>query len=233
MYDDYGILVVEDDALMRERILVPGLQQHGFDCVVGVGSATDAYRTMLTMEFGAFVIHVGLPDESGLAMARTVRSLSNAGIVLLTDESRETEHLHGLEQGADAYLTKPVNMPILAATISSLLRRLGQPAGEAAPRAANGKWRIRMKGWALVSPLGRTICLTNAERLFVDLLFARKGLVVTREAIARRLSEDTFDFDPHRIEVLVYRLRRKVKEETDEPFPLRAVRGSGYVLMLP
>lgn len=233
MYDEYGILVVEDDAAVREQVLVPGLQQHGFDCVIGVGSAADAYRTMLTMEFGAFVIHVGLPDESGLGLARTVRSLSNAGIVLLSGERREAEHLLGLEQGADAYLTKPVNLPILAATISSLLRRLGQPPADANPRAGNGKWRVRMKGWSLVSPLGRTIRLTNAERLFVDLLFARKGVVVTRETIARRLAEDTFDFDPHRIEVLVHRLRRKVEEEAEEPLPLRAVRGSGYVLMLP
>ena len=60
-------------------------------------------------------------------------------------------------------------------------------------------------------------------------LIARQGTPVSRGELISALSQDTYEFDPHRLEMLVYRLRRKANEQTGETLPLLTARGSGYV----
>ncbi|HJR74417.1 MAG TPA: response regulator transcription factor [Luteimonas sp.] len=219
------ILVVEDDPGMRENILIPGLQDAGF-IAVGAGSAAETYRKMLTHDFALFVLDIGLPDEDGLSLAKHLRTLTDAGIVMLTGRGRKADRIRGLEEGADAYVTKPVDIDVLAATLRSLLRRLPKSA-----KAALRTWRLDVDNWNLASPAGRQVRLTHPERLVVSLLAQSPGETVAREAIISRLTRDIHGFDPHRLEMLIHRLRRKVLSATNEPLPLNAVRGVGYVLL--
>lgn len=227
-----SILVVEDDPEMRDGILLPGLQDAGFD-IVGAGSAIEAYRSMLTRDFALFILDVGLPDEDGFSLARNLRAVSNAGIVLLTGRHRtDADRVRGLDEGADAYLTKPVDVNVLTATVRSLLRRLRHPDAVRSRSRASG-WHVDVDGWNLVAPGCTRVRLTQAERLLVDLLATTPNEAVTREAIISHLAQNIHDFDPHRLEMLVHRLRRKVLADTNQRLPLNAVRGVGYVLIMP
>ncbi len=222
------ILVVEDDPGMRENILIPGLQDAGF-IAIGAGSAAETYRKMLTNDFSLFVLDIGLPDEDGLTLAKHLRTLTDAGIVMLTGRGRKkAERIRGLEEGADAYVTKPVDIDVLVATLRSLLRRVPKnvKAEDALPA-----WRLDMANWNLASPAGRRVRLTYPERLVVSLLAESRGETVARDAIISRLTRDIHGFDPHRLEMLIHRLRRKVLSATNEALPLNAVRGVGYVLL--
>jgi len=245
MWDEFEILVVEDDAAIRERVLVPGLQHQGFANVSGVGTARETYHAMLARQFGAVVLGLHLPDENTFSMARNLRGVTDAAIVLLGGPNASPDdHVNALEEGADAFLMQPVDLTLLAATIRSALRRRGraQPAGAGVPRNPNDRrtgpaaplpsgdgWQLLSEGWTLLSPDGQSVRLSHSERLLIGLLFEHRGRIVAREAIAARLSEDRFDFDLHRIEVLVHRLRRKVLKQSGSELPLNAVRGSGYV----
>jgi DNA-binding response OmpR family regulator len=230
---DQGILVVEDDAEVRDQVLVPGLKQHGFVHVHGAGSAIEAYRGMLTRRFAMFVLDVGLPDESGLAMARHVRSATDAGIVMLTGRRpSKAEQLRGLDAGADASLAKPIDLELLAATIRSIFRRRqSQPPAI----ATRNNWVLAADGWTLAIPSGVEIDLTQSERTILGRLLADRGQPVSREEIIAVLLEtsDTNQsvhaFDPHRVELIIHRLRKKVAQQTKESFPLNTVRGMGYV----
>ena len=224
------ILVVEDDAGMRDDILIPGLREAGLQAI-GAGSAAEAYRCMLTRDFSLFILDVGLPDEDGFTMVRHLRPLTDAGIVMLTGRKRgNADRIRGLDEGADVYLSKPVDIDLLAATVRSLLRRLRQPKTWR-PDVALPGWRFDMDSWHLASPRGTKVRLTHAERLVVSLLAASSGQTVPRDTIISRLAKDVHDFDPHRLEMLIHRLRRKVLSITNEHLPLNAVRGVGYVLL--
>lgn len=224
------ILVVEDDPGMRDDILIPGLQDAGFN-VMGAGSAAGAYRSMFTRDFSLFILDIGLPDEDGITMARHLRALTDAGIVMLTGRKRKADRIRGLDEGADAYLDKPIDIDVLTATVRSLLRRLGQPKKSARHQATRPCWRFDGDSWHLASPGGASVRLTHAERLVVGLLAAASGETVTRDTIISRLAQNIHDFDPHRLEMLIHRLRRKVLSATQEHLPLNAVRGVGYVLL--
>jgi len=223
------ILVVEDDAELRDEILRPGLHEAGFK-TVGAGSAIEAYRSMLAQDYSMLILDIGLPDEDGFTLAKNLRAVTSAGIIMLTGRQHSSaERARGLNESADAYITKPVDIDVLSATVRSILRRQGQSAPEAR-RAAHG-WHIDMQAWSLVSPRGQNIRLSHAERILMELLFASPSETVPRRTIIARLCRDIHDFDPHRLEMLVHRLRRKTLAESGVELPLRAVRGIGYVLM--
>ena len=72
--------------------------------------------------------------------------------------------------------------------------------------------------------------LTEAERAFLTLLFSSPAETVARERLIAALTDQPWSFDPHRIEVLVHRLRNRVQSATGCTLPVRAVRGAGYRL---
>jgi DNA-binding response OmpR family regulator len=227
-----SILVVEDHVEMREQILIPGLRDSGFRHVTGVGSAMETYRAVLTQRFSLFLVDIGLPDESGFTLVKNLRDATDAGIVVLTGGGHsKAEYVQGLNEGADAYLFKPIDLELLAATVRSVLRR--QVAANALTTATAGAaltWRLDPEGWALISPAGVRIHITANERILIEPLIARRGNVISRDDLISRFTHNVHDFDPHRLEVIVHRLRQKATKLSGEDFPLRAVRGTGYVL---
>lgn len=154
------------------------------------------------------------------------------GIVSTVEAGCLEAKLRMLELGCDACLERPLNNRELLAVLSGLLRRLrpGMLPGSPAAVDDGAAWHLAEDGWALRGPEGQGVDLTSLERLFMQRLLADSGLVVSRDALVRALGEDVFDYDFHRLDALVSRLRRKV-EEQGLSFPLRVVRGKGYLFL--
>ncbi len=221
-----ALAVVEDNQELREDVLVPGLARSGFDAV-GMASALELYRAMMVRTFDLVLLDVGLPDEDGFGIAAHLRSLSpSIGIVMLTGYDSAPDRMRGLLAGADAYLFKPVEMDLVAATLRNLARRI--VPGAAARNRFN--WRLDERGWCILSPGGVEIEMNQAERQVMAILAATPGVPVQRETLIARLAKDDRDFDPHRLDMTIYRLRKKCLAAAKEDVPLRAVRGIGYVL---
>lgn len=220
------IALLEDDAMLRERILLPGLANFGFD-VIGADTAAALHHHLNTRTVDMVVLDVGLPDQDGFTVARNIRATyPEIGIVMLTGRSATPDRVRGLSEGADAYLSKPVEIELLAATLHSLARRLRDPQPQAAPK----HWHLDANGWCLVSPSGLSIALTKTERRVIDRLTTIPGQLVTRDELIAALTDNVYDFDAHRLDSLIYRLRRKVADSCGEALPLVAVHGEGYVL---
>ncbi|MDR0183054.1 helix-turn-helix domain-containing protein [Lysobacter arvi] len=96
------------------------------------------------------------------------------------------------------------------------------------PDTESLRWRLDGDGWSLRCPDGRLVPLTRAERLVIERLLSTPGRLVTREALADAVAGG--DFDSHRLDSLVYRLRRKVADGCGASLPLDAIHGEGYVL---
>ncbi len=227
------VALVEDDDALRDDILVPGLRASGYDAE-GFRSPIELYRRMLVVAFDVVVLDVGLPDEDGLSVARHLRSSSPLGIIMLTGRGQAADRVQALGEAADAWLAKPVEVEVVAATISSLLRRMRMPQAASPVAEAEHsalRWRLLAQGWRLAAPSGREVALNRSERAVLECLFAGDGEPVSRERLIEALGESHDEFDPHRIDMLIHRLRRKSVEQLDEELPLRSVRGRGYVLV--
>lgn len=219
------IALLEDDALIRERVLVPGLANYGF-AVAASATAADHYAYLRENPVDIVVLDVGIPDQDGFTVARTIRaSFPHIGIVMLTGRGATPDRVRGLSEGADAYLSKPVELELLAATLHSLARRVQEVTAVEAPARC---WHLDAQGWCLVSPCGRRVALTRNERRVVSCMLQDVGEVVSRESLIASLTDNVFDFDSHRLDSMVYRLRRKVQNACGEPLPMVSVHGEGY-----
>ncbi len=222
------LAVVEDNEEFRESVLLPELIDAGFD-VTTMSTALELYRSMLDTRYDLVLLDIGLPDDNGLAIAKRLRSLlPTLGIVMLSGYSAPTDRIAGLAVGADAYLTKPADMAEVVATLRNLARRVAHEL--VVPDRQAGRWRLDESGWRLESPSGNKVSLNLAERQVVELLAAADGMPVRREMLIAKLVDNIHDFDPHRLEVLVYRLRRKCAQDDEQELPLTTVRGIGYAL---
>jgi DNA-binding response OmpR family regulator len=220
------VAVLEDDIVLRDDVLLPGLDDFGF-AVTGFGRPAELYASLLGCSFDIVVLDVGLPDEDGFAVTRHLRAHSSIGIVMLTGRDGMPDRVRGLSEGADAYLSKPVQTELLAATLRSLDRRLRATQ----PEPPAGHWKLDASGWCLIAPGGGVVALTLAERRIMGLLLDAPAEPVARETLIAALTDDIHDFDPHRLENMVHRLRRKATDATGETLQLRAVHGIGYVMI--
>lgn len=224
------VAVLEDDDALRESFLLPTLRDYGFD-VAGAATAAELYRRMVGKTFDIVLLDMGLPDEDGLEVIQHLRaSLPGLGIVMLTASSGADKHVRALSNGADAFLAKPVDGEVLAATLHSLSRRMTSTSTSAnvAP-AEPGRWRLETNDWCLVAPNGTLLALTAPERCVLQLLFAAAGEPVEREALVTALAGSDRDFDARRLDALVHRLRRKAEVQAGTTLPLVATRGVGFL----
>jgi len=224
------VWVVEDDAELQ-ALLLDELAWRGAT-VRGLGSAEALYRALLSDRCDIVVLDVGLPGEDGYAVASHLRASQPIGIVMLTGRSDARDMALGLTQGADLYLVKPPDMDVLIAGLHSLRRRLPLlPSGPAvAATAPPPRWRLADDDWTLHAPTAATLALTVMERGVLQRLFHAAGAAVTREQLIANITDAPWDFDPHRLDVLVHRLRTRVRSATGVELPIRALRGQGYLL---
>ncbi|WP_313255932.1 response regulator transcription factor [Stenotrophomonas acidaminiphila] len=227
--DGIRIWVVEDDPEWRGMV-VDELEYHGAE-VRGIDSVEALYRELAVDRCDILVLDVGLPGEDGLSATGHLRRMDGMGIVLVTGRSGTADMAHGLSVGADVYLPKPLELPVLVAALHSLHRRMSQSAPAlAAAGETVAAWSLRSDGWDLQAPNGKVLTLTVAERGFLRELFAAHGEAVERERLIAAVTDQPWDFDPHRLEVLVHRLRTRVRNATGAMLPVRALRGVGYLL---
>jgi DNA-binding response OmpR family regulator len=182
-------------------------------------------------EFDAVVLDVMLPGKDGFAVATELRAAKNfVPVLMLTARGRPEDVLKGFASGADDYLPKPFELPILLARLQGLLRRREWMGVSQAPAADAfsfdgrtldfGKLELRVNR--------NTIQLTLMEAELLRHLVRNSGQIVSRKAILEEvwgLHEDT---DTRAIDNFIVRLRRYIEDDPAKPKHLLTVRGVGY-----
>lgn len=211
------VLVVEDEPDLRATI-VSFLNLSGF-VADGVGKLAECDAWFQTHDCDLVVLDLGLPDGNGLSVVRTLRERERCGILILTARGELEDRLGGYQVGADQYLVKPVDMRELVAVLTVLNDRLP-------PR--NLTWKLDALSWNLTAPSGRAIRLTQSEVVVLKALTQASGSLVSRAVLAEALGFQAVDYDPRRMEILIRRLRNKIKEQSGEDAPIGTVHGLGY-----
>jgi two-component system phosphate regulon response regulator OmpR len=236
MTEDSHILVVEDDARLRDR-LARYLTGEGFR-VTAAADAAGARARMRGISPDLLVLDVMMPGESGLDLTRSLREEQghDLPVLMLTARGAPEDRIAGFEAGADDYLPKPFEPRELVLRIRALLRRSPvQPLSSAMPAAGSirigpvriGNASFDLERGELTGPSG-PIRLTGGEAALLTALATRPGEILSREDIAAALGTD--DAGERAVDVQVTRLRRKIEADPREPRFLHTVRGRGYVL---
>lgn len=228
--------LVEDEPVLREE-LVFQLERRGFG-MAAFADAAGLYRHLATQPLAAVVLDIGLPGEDGLSIARLLRNHNPLiGIIFLTARNARTDKLEGLEAGADAYLVKPVDVDELDLLLQRLLQRQASAAatepnaaaGDRSKKTEEEQWKLNASRAVLLSPNGTTVKLTLTELQLLTELVSKKGKPCKPMDLARALGMMPDEWDRHRLEVIISRLRQKVERNTSFAAPIGTVRGVGYV----
>jgi len=238
------VLIVEDEAHLAKGLRF-NLEAEGHSVEV----ARDGERALQLLlghdgkreNFDAVVLDIMLPGKDGFAVASELRAAKNfVPVLMLTARGRPEDVLQGFASGADDYLPKPFELPILLARLQGLLRRRewmreSQVSGSAAQSGASesydvfsfhgrtidfGKLELRVNG--------NTIHLTLMEAELLRHLIRNNDRIVSRKSILEEvwgLHEDT---DTRAIDNFIVRLRRYIEDDPAKPRHLLTVRGVGY-----
>jgi DNA-binding response OmpR family regulator len=216
------VLVLDDHAETRQLLTRNlALASHGVKAVATCGDA----ETALALErFDLAILDVMLPDGSGVELCARLRAARvDVPILLLTALGDVPSRVVGLEAGADDYLPKPFALAELRARVTALGRR----------------GPVRRDRVVVIGPLaidrdarrvsveGRAVALTAKELAIVDVLAARRGRVVARDALVEAVWGEVSESALASLEVLVARIRRKLGGAAAV---LRTMRGVGYAI---
>ncbi len=231
---DFTVSVVEDEPVLRQEMVFQ-LGHHGF-AVESFETAAQFYRYLAQRPATIAVLDIGLRGEDGLSICQHLRQHDqNMGIVFVTARSLRADRLSGLTAGADAYLVKPVDMDELVLILKRLARRFAAPLNAVPQKvagAAASQWQFEPGGGFIVAPNGVRIRLSVSEGQLLRALVGKAGAACADAELAIALGLFPEEYDKHRTEVIVSRLRAKVERESGLSLPLRSVRGVGYSLDL-
>src|SRR5438270_328377 len=217
------IFIVEDDRRMAE-LLRRGLSEEGHSAIVAF-DGRDAFEIARHDTFDLLILDVMLPGMDGFAIAKRLRELNNrTPILMLTARDTTQDVVHGLDAGADDYLTKPFTFDVLFARVRAVARRGPIPRGlqleagdltldEASREVRRGKRRLE---------------LTKTEHAILELLMRNAGHVVGRERLIETVWGHDSDIESNTLDAFVRLLRAKV-EHPGEPKLIHTIRGVGYV----
>ncbi|CAD5367382.1 putative Transcriptional regulatory protein AruR [Rubrivivax sp. A210] len=225
------VCIVEDEAVLREEMAFQ-LRHHGYR-VETFESAAGFYRHLAVQPRLVAVLDIGLEGEDGLAICQYLRQHRlDIGIIFVTARALRDDRLEGLAAGADAYLVKPVDMDELVLLIERLSLRFAAASAVAVPPPLPkaGGWHLDAQSLLLIAPRGDTVRLSMAEFQVVRRLLERPGEHCSHAEIATAMGLLPEEWDKHRVEVVVSRLRAKVARELTLSLPIRSVRGIGYAM---
>lgn len=218
------LLVVEDDETMAS-LLERALREEG-ESVVLERNGLAAVEIALAHTFDAVVLDVMLPGLDGFGVVHRLRQRNcQTPILMLTARDTNRDVIHGLNLGADDYLTKPFDLDIFFARLRAVARRGAVPitlAITAADLSLNTVTREVQRG-------NRSVELTRTEYNLLELLVRNAGRIVPREQIIETVWGFGADVENATLDTFVHLLRRKV-DVAGEVKLIHTIRGVGYSL---
>ena len=219
------IHVVEDDAGVRELELYT-LRTAGYEAA-GFGEPAEFRRALQESLPDLVILDVMLPGEDGMSLLRALRQdarTRRVPVILVTARDAEMDKVHGLDAGADDYLTKPFGVMELLARVRALLRRSGEEKAEDVlthgPIVLD---RLRHR----VTAAGAEVVLTHMEFELLAFLMAHPGQALTREVLLDDVWGMAYAGDTRTVDVHIRTLRQKLGSSGSL---IATVRGVGYRL---
>lgn len=216
-------LLLAEDSTKLATWLTKALQQGGYAVDV-VHDGKDADHLLLTHQYDAVVLDLGLPSMDGLDVLRKLRERGSAvPVLILTARSGVDDRVSGLKQGADDYLPKPFDLAELEARLQALIRRAH---GANTPLVTLGLLTYESSGRAF-SLGGEKLGLRPKEHAVLEVLLLRAGKAISKELLYEKVFSMEATTGQDVVEVYIHRLRKKLK---DSGVAIVTLRGLGYLL---
>ena len=221
-----SILLVEDN-LKLSSLIAEYLTSQGYQVKCEYRGDKTVYR-ILHEDYFLVILDINLPELDGLQICKIVRNQFNGFILMLTAREGDEDHIQGLQFGADDYVTKPINPPVLLARINALTRR-AKPNLFTLSHLDFGKLHINLDKREVVLE-GALIEFKPSEFDLLALLAINAGTCLSRNNIMYALRGIEYDGVDRLIDLRISYLRTKLRDNPKAPFKIMTIRNKGYVL---
>lgn len=214
------ILVVDDEDRMR-KLIGDFLIKAGYEVLEAKDGGEALAKFYENEDVALIILDVMMPVLDGYAVLKEIRLTSRVPVIMLTAKAEEEDELHGFENGADEYVTKPFSPKVLVARCNALLRR-----GE-----KNDEEILEIGGIAVdiaahrVTIDGCEVELSFKEFELLTYFMKNKGIALSREKILDAVWDYDYFGDARTIDTHVKKLRSKLKDKGDL---IRTIWGMGY-----
>ena len=224
------VAVIEDDPEIMEDVTVAFETAWPGSHVISALNGTEGMAMVKAQSPDVVILDVALPegDSYGFDLCKELRSSSDIPIIMLTARSREVDVVRGLELGAADYLTKPFSPVELLARTRAVLRRV-----QVGPLGTEGRPFISKElsvdfDTREVSVHGESVKLTPTEYKMLCYLIRNPRQVLTNQAILDEVWGDEYRDSSGLVKAHVQRLRKKLKDNLQDPKLIITERGRGY-----
>lgn len=225
-YTDMRVLVVDDESRMINFIRM-NLELEGFQ-VLEARNGLEALDMVRKHIPGLIILDIMMPQLDGFETLRMLREFSSVPVIMLTAKGEEEDKVHGLELGADDYVTKPFGARELVSRVKAVLRRVNSVSepGEAILEIDSRLSVDFNKREVIVE--GNRIKLRPTEYRLLYHLIENAGWTVPHEQLLAKVWGYEYRDETHYVRLYVNYLREKIEEDPANPKYILTERGIGY-----
>ena len=223
------IFIVEDEHRIA-RFLQIEFEHEGYDTAIEENGLR-AFERIAQEDYDLVLLDIMLPDMDGMTICRKVREISSIPIIMLTARDDVEDKVHGLDLGADDYITKPFAIQELLARVRNALRKYKNGESDI---DINGE-RLQVKDMVMypsryeVMVQGEEVQLTKKEYALLEYMLRNKRNVLTRDQILQEVWGYDYTGDTNVVDVYIRYLRAKIDDHFHQKY-IYTVRGVGYAI---
>lgn len=231
MEQQYKILIVDDDAAIREVVAVL-LGSEGYQVVQAENGGSAVEMVYADRSIDMVILDIMMPGMTGVETCEMIRKRSNIPVLFLTAKSQEQDKVDAYSQGGDDYLVKPFAQTELLMKVKSLLRRYKEyqnpnPGGQDAS-AISGNIVLDSKTRSAIKN-DKRIPLTDKEYAIMRFFVEHKGEIVGNKELYEGVWNDSYlPSDGNTVMVHILNLRKKLEEDANHPEIIKTIWGKGY-----
>ncbi|KAF1048613.1 MAG: Transcriptional regulatory protein PhoP [Herbaspirillum frisingense] len=222
------VLIVEGEIDWRNTLAahVGGL---GYEAA-GCSALAEALDILKSRQPDILIADAGLPDGNLLPELASIRQhFPSMGIVIVTATTRLEDRVRGMSDGADYYLVKPVKLEEVSATLTALARRMKTAPHQSSPESE--KWSFNRKSGRLSNNGSVALQFTDKESTALAALLQSPNYPVSHTQLFDLLRSGAEEYDAHRIDALIYRVRQKLRSLDEAPMQIRNIYGEGFLML--
>ena len=227
MAEKRKLLVADDEEMIREAV-ASYLESQGYQ-VFRAENGEEALNILKREPISLVILDLMLPDLPGEEVCVRIRKQSRVPIIMLTAINVEYDMIHGLDLGADDYITKPFSLKNLSARVQAVLRRSTE---DLVPLARQFSWNqgdlVIDYDRKEVMKKGEPVALTAIEWKLLAAFTKYPQKIFTRENLIELVFGLDFSGYDRVIDTHIKNLRKKKEAESKQPVNLCTVHGMGY-----
>ena len=227
MAEKRKLLVADDEEMIREAV-ASYLESQGYQ-VFRAENGEEALNILKREPISLVILDLMLPDLPGEEVCVRIRKQSRVPIIMLTAKNVEYDMIHGLDLGADDYITKPFSLKNLSARVQAVLRRSTE---DLVPLARQFSWTqgdlVIDYDRKEVRKKGEPVALTAIEWKLLAAFTKYPQKIFTRENLIELVFGLDFSGYDRVIDTHIKNLRKKIEDDSKQPVYLCTVHGMGY-----